>query len=72
MEILPNLQNYYKKEIAINEYRLKHNIPPIQKISVWSFVNECAGLIQLAGLFTIIIAGGIVASEFTGEPSNFC
>ncbi|SDM85764.1 ABC transporter permease [Bacillus sp. OK048] len=58
------LTNYLKKEIAVNEYRLEHNIPPTQKSSVWTFVDECSGIIQFAGLFTIIIAAGIVASEF--------
>jgi ABC-2 type transport system permease protein len=54
----------FKKEIAINEYRLNHHIQPESGYNVWSFVKEVSGLISLAGLFTIIISAGIVASEF--------
>ncbi|WP_066063920.1 ABC transporter permease [Neobacillus soli] len=54
----------FKKEIAINEYRIKHHIPPKEKYHVWSFVKDTSQLIILAGLFTIIISAGIVASEF--------
>jgi ABC-2 type transport system permease protein len=58
-------QDFYKRKIAINEYRIKHNIPPnTSEYHIWDFVNDASGLIQLAGLFTIIISAGIVASEF--------
>ncbi|MEH7418541.1 ABC transporter permease [Neobacillus drentensis] len=57
-------KQYFKKEIAINDYRIKHDIPPKEKYSVWSFVKDSSQLIMLAGVFIIIIAAGIVASEF--------
>jgi ABC-2 type transport system permease protein len=57
-------QEYYKKLIAINEYRLEHDIPFREKYNVWSFVKDNSELILLAGLFTIVISAGIVASEF--------
>ncbi|MDP4083399.1 MAG: ABC transporter permease [Bacillota bacterium] len=58
-------KDFYKQKIVINEYRLKHNIPPdATTYHIWDFVNDAGGLIQLAGLFTIIISAGIVASEF--------
>ncbi|WML59624.1 ABC transporter permease [Neobacillus sp. PS2-9] len=57
-------KQYFKKEIAINNYRIKHHIPPREKYSVWSFVKDTSQLIVLAGLFIIIVAAGIVASEF--------
>lgn len=57
-------QQFFKKEIAINEYRIKHNFPPHEKYNVWTFVKDASELIMLAGLFTIIISAGIVASEF--------
>ena len=57
-------KQYFKKEIAINDYRIKHHIPPREKYSVWSFVKDSSQLIVLAGLFIIIVAAGIVASEF--------
>jgi len=53
-----------KRSIALNEYRIKHDLNPNQKYSMWDFVSDGSGLIQLAGLFTIIIAAGIVAQEF--------
>ena len=57
-------QQFFKKEIAINDYRIKHHIPPKEKYTVWSFVKDTSQLIMLAGLFIIIISAGIVASEF--------
>lgn len=57
-------KDYFKKEIAINDYRIKHHLSPKEKYSVWSFVKDSSQLIVLAGLFIIIVAAGIVASEF--------
>ncbi|MDR4948701.1 ABC transporter permease [Neobacillus cucumis] len=57
-------KQYFKKEIAINDYQIQHNIPPKEKYSVWSFVKDSSQLIMLAGVFIIIVAAGIVASEF--------
>ncbi|MGG3564579.1 ABC transporter permease [Neobacillus rhizosphaerae] len=57
-------KQYFKREIAINDYRIKHHIPPREKYSVWSFVKDSSQLIVLAGLLIIIVAAGIVASEF--------
>ncbi|MEH7273628.1 ABC transporter permease [Neobacillus vireti] len=57
-------QDYYKKQIAINEYRIENDIPFREKYNIWSFVKDNSELILLAGLFTIVISAGIVASEF--------
>ncbi|NWQ40141.1 ABC transporter permease [Bacillus sp. EB106-08-02-XG196] len=57
-------QDFYKKQIAINEYRIEHDIPFREKYNVWSFVKDSSELILLAGLFTIVVSAGIVASEF--------
>ncbi|KON86936.1 hypothetical protein AF332_09030 [Sporosarcina globispora] len=59
------MKEQYQREIAINEYRIENDISPNQEYSVWGFVSDTSLLIEFAGLFTIIIAGGIVASEFT-------
>ncbi|MBX9973158.1 ABC transporter permease [Cytobacillus firmus] len=59
------MKEQYQREIAINEYRIKNDISPNQEYSVWGFVSDTSQLIEFAGLFTIIIAGGIVASEFS-------
>ncbi|MFF2447671.1 ABC transporter permease [Neobacillus sp. NPDC058068] len=57
-------KEFFKKEIAINEYRIQHDIPSKEKYTVWSFVKDSSQLIMLAGLFIIIVSAGIVASEF--------
>ncbi|MBT2688036.1 ABC transporter permease [Bacillus sp. ISL-47] len=58
------LKEQYEREIAINTYRIENDISPNQDYSIWGFVEDTSQLIEFAGLFTIIIAGGIVASEF--------
>ncbi|WP_445490210.1 ABC transporter permease [Niallia sp. 03133] len=60
----PESENFYKKQIAVNEYRIAHDISTNVDYSVWDFVQDGSQLIILAGLFTIIIAAGIVANEF--------
>lgn len=54
----------YEREIAINEYRVKNDLSPNDGYSVWGFLTDASQMIEFAGLFTIIIAAGIVASEF--------
>lgn len=54
-----------QRTIAINEYRIEHNIPPYEEYSLWGFVNDVTPIIDFVGMFTIIIAAGIVASEFS-------
>lgn len=56
--------NYYKQQIALNEYRINHNISTNTDYSAWDFISDCSQIISLAALFTIIIAAGIVANEF--------
>ena len=55
---------YLERDIAVKEYQIEHNISPNEEYSVWGFVGDAANLIQFAGLFAIIIAAGIVSSEF--------
>ncbi|MCB2294088.1 ABC transporter permease [Clostridium algoriphilum] len=55
------------KQLQTNEYRLKHNVQPIQGNSLWGFVEGISSnFISLIALFAIIIGGGIVANEFSG------
>ncbi len=56
--------NYFKQEIAVNEYRIEHDLSPNGDYSIWEFVTDALPIIDFAGMFTIIIAAGIVASEF--------
>ncbi|WP_163100435.1 ABC transporter permease [Peribacillus alkalitolerans] len=56
---------YLKKQIAINEYRIENNMNPNGSYSVWGFIQDNVDNIGVVGVFTIIIAAGIVASEFS-------
>lgn len=58
-------KEYLQKQINMNNYRIDHDISTNTNYSVWSFLSDSTNLIILAGLFTIIIAGGIVANEFS-------
>jgi ABC-2 type transport system permease protein len=60
-----NMKMFYEREIAINEYRLEHNIAPQQKEHVWSFVRDLEQIITFIGIFMIIVAAGMVSSEFS-------
>lgn len=61
--------SYYKKNleqsIAVNEYRIENNLPPLQEYNVSSFMDDSIGLVSFVGLFVIIIAASIVASEYS-------
>lgn len=57
-------RSFYTKEMSINEYRISHDFSTNVEYSAWDFVSDCIQLISIAGLFTIIIAAGIVANEF--------
>lgn len=54
----------YEREIAINKYRIENDLSPNEEYTVWGFLTDTSQMIEFAGLFTIIIAAGIVASEF--------
>ncbi|CAN7309103.1 ABC transporter permease [Rossellomorea sp. LjRoot5] len=65
----PNLNKFIKKDterrVAINEYRIENDIEPKVKETTWTFVETNANVVLVVGLFTIIVAAGIVASEFS-------
>ncbi|KPL60762.1 ABC transporter permease [Rossellomorea vietnamensis] len=65
----PNLNKFIKKDterrVAINEYRIENDIEPKVKETTWTFVEMNANIVLVVGLFTIIVAAGIVASEFS-------
>ncbi|RDU38333.1 ABC transporter permease [Neobacillus piezotolerans] len=60
-----NLVQFYKREIAIKEYRILHDMAPPAGMHVWSFVGDAKSFISFVGLFAIVIAAGIVSSEFS-------
>ncbi len=51
--------------IAINEYRLENDIPPLESDSIWSFMDSSTGVVSLISIFTIIIGAGVIASEYS-------
>jgi ABC-2 type transport system permease protein len=53
-----------QERIAIYNYHLEHNIR-ITDGTMWDGMNNCADLIVLITLFTVIIAGDSMASEFS-------
>jgi ABC-2 type transport system permease protein len=53
-----------QKNIAINQYRIDHDLSPYED-GAWENVIGNAGIVGVVTLFTIIIAGGSVASEFS-------
>ncbi len=68
----PEMAQYYEKSIALNEYRIKQNLPPQEEYTVWSFVNDISQTIDFVGIFIITVAAGIVASEFNWGQLSYC
>jgi ABC-2 type transport system permease protein len=58
-------RDYLEQQVAMNEYRLENDINPYIGETTWTYVESNAGVVTFIGLFAIIIAAGIVASEFT-------
>jgi ABC-2 type transport system permease protein len=59
------IQATYEQELALNHYRLEHDLPPIEVRSMWGFTYENTILTSLITLFVIVVGAGIVASEFS-------
>ena len=59
------LKDVIEKDIKTNNYRMEHNLPPIEGRTLWGFVTQTSGLISMVSLLSIIISAGIVAGEFT-------
>ncbi|WP_028783517.1 ABC transporter permease [Thalassobacillus devorans] len=57
-------KNYYQDQAAIARHRLENDIPPPQHTSFIQYLLDSKSNITFAVLFTVIIASGIVASEF--------
>lgn len=65
-ENLPDMvKDFSKRELAINEYRLEHDIAPVEARSTWNFMTATSEIVSLITLFTIVIGASSVASEFT-------
>ncbi len=64
MAQVPQSASYLKKEIAVNNYRISHDLPPAQGENIWGFVNAMSNLLQVISIFTIIVVATSIASEF--------
>ncbi|WP_232718518.1 ABC transporter permease [Bacillus sp. FJAT-45037] len=58
-------KQYITQQVAINEYRLTHDLSPESSDSLWGFMIDATTFTGVVSLFTIVVAAGIVASEFT-------
>ncbi|GGF14875.1 hypothetical protein GCM10010954_11840 [Halobacillus andaensis] len=58
-------RDYLEQELAVLEYRLAENLPPLEPDSLWGFMADTTNLTGIASLFTIVIAASIVANEFS-------
>ncbi|MFA9559005.1 ABC transporter permease [Evansella sp. AB-rgal1] len=54
-----------REQVVINEYRLENNIPPVESETVWGFMISSPDFTAIASVFVIVIAAGIVATEFS-------
>jgi ABC-2 type transport system permease protein len=57
--------NYVKQQLTINNYRLENDYPPVHSQSLWGFMIDVTNFTSFISLFTIVVAAGIVASEFS-------
>lgn len=71
---MPNTVNafdeqYFKQQknyIAIRTYQIEHNLPPYQTGDFWDFFGGMLEpIMYIINLLVIIVAGGIVSSEFS-------
>jgi ABC-2 type transport system permease protein len=65
----PNMPDPYKnmliKQFETNKYRLQHDIAPIKSTTLWGNALDAADIIIFITLFTVVVAAGAVASEFS-------
>ncbi|MBK3496631.1 ABC transporter permease [Viridibacillus sp. YIM B01967] len=55
----------WNKQKSISEYRLKKDLPPDSEMTSESFMLSSISTLAIATMLTIVIAAGIVASEFS-------
>lgn len=55
----------YKDSLAIEKYRLDQNVAPISSDSIHGFISTIPNTTSIITLFSVIVAAGIVASEFS-------
>lgn len=68
MESAPMLEaqkRLLQERVALNEYRIEHDVAPIERDTLWGYMVDATTFTGIAALFTIVIAAGMVASEFS-------
>ena len=58
-------QEKLQNQLAIEKYRLDQDVAPISPQSVNGFVSSVSDMMSIITLFTVVVAAGIVASEFS-------
>ncbi|WP_391118513.1 ABC transporter permease [Psychrobacillus sp. L3] len=65
----PNLANDVlqadKDSLAMEKYRLDQDVAPISSNSIKGFISNIPNMLSIITLFSVIVAAGIVASEFS-------
>lgn len=56
---------YFNEQIALNEYRLAEDIPLAVTATFDSYMNYGVGLMMIVTIFSVVVAAGIVSSEFS-------
>lgn len=64
-DVPDTFKDIQRKQLEINEYRLEHNIAPVEGSTLWGWTLDAADIIMFVTLFTVIVAAGSVASEFS-------
>ncbi|SDH01825.1 ABC-2 type transport system permease protein [Planococcus glaciei] len=61
----PAQKEFYEGRVAIAEYRLENKVAPFEYTSMQQQVLDSYMLMSIVTLFTVVVAAGIVASEYS-------
>jgi ABC-2 type transport system permease protein len=65
-DVPDQFQPDFNPMINTNNYRIKHNIPPVFGDTVFGFINTTKDIVAvLIGVFVVIIGGSIVSQEYS-------
>lgn len=64
-QLKPSERQDINDELKIAQYRLDHNIEPPKLNSTQKFLDNSSSLLMFTSLFSVIVAAGIVAVEFS-------
>lgn len=63
LQMPPEQRREQELQVAVNRYHLDHEISPFAH-NAWKFTKNSSAIVALITLFTIVVAGDIVAAEF--------